>query len=456
MAFGGGLGLYHVLGVVSCAALIYVSLGELGIHPLSLSLPSVRVSSSSSSYAAPTEPFIERRGARLVLDGRPFYVNGWNSYWLMDQAVEMGTRHRVSRMFRDAADMGLTVCRTWAFNDGTYNALQLAPGHFDERVFKALDRVVAEAGRHGVRLILSMANNLEAYGGKTQYVKWAWEEGVGLSASNDSFFSDPAIRDYFKVYIKTLLTRKNHLTGVEYRDDPTIMAWELMNEPRCTTDPSGDTLQRWIEEMAAYVKSIDKKHLLTVGSEGFYGPTSPKRKETVNPGEWHDSYGVDFIRNFNVSDIDFGSIHIYPDKWLQLQHAKLDEKLKFVRQWITAHVEDGEKELDKPVLTTEFGLSHTTEGFDHSHRDLFYRAVFDIVYESAKQGGAGGGAFVWQLAVPRMEEYLDDFAIVPSEKPSLRRLIKAQSCRLAKLRQHGEGRGGDARRALSACAGLSS
>jgi len=43
--------------------------------------------------------------------------------------------------------------------------------------------------------------------------------------------------------VQTLLTRKNHLTGVEYRDDPTILAWELMNEPRCTTDPSGDTLQ---------------------------------------------------------------------------------------------------------------------------------------------------------------------------------------------------------------------
>jgi hypothetical protein len=61
---------------------------------------------------------------------------------------------------------------------------------------------------------------------------------------------------------------------------------------------------------------------------------------------------------------------------------------------------------------------------------------------------------VWQLAVERMEEYLDDFAIVPSERPSLQRMIKAQSCRLAKLRQHGDG-GGEARRALSVCAGLS-
>ena len=67
---------------------------------------------------------------------------------------------------------------------------------------QALDRVLVEAGRHGVRLILSLANNLEAYGGKTQYVRWAWEEGVGLSGSNDSFFFDPAIRDYFKVYLK--------------------------------------------------------------------------------------------------------------------------------------------------------------------------------------------------------------------------------------------------------------
>jgi hypothetical protein len=26
-------------------------------------------------------------------------------------------------------------------------------------------------------------------------------------------------------------------------DDPTILAWELINEPHCHSDPSGDTLQ---------------------------------------------------------------------------------------------------------------------------------------------------------------------------------------------------------------------
>ena len=72
-------------------------------------------------------------------------------------------------------------------------------------MWQGLDYVIAEARRQGIRLILCLVNNLQAYGGKTQYVKWAWEEGLGLSASNDSFFFDPSIRDYFKNYIKVSL-----------------------------------------------------------------------------------------------------------------------------------------------------------------------------------------------------------------------------------------------------------
>lgn len=66
--------------------------------------------------------------------------------------------------------------------------------------------------------------------------------------------------------------------------------------------------------MSAYIKSIDKKHLLTVGLEGFYGPTSPK-KSTVNPEEWASRLGSDFVRNSAIPHVDFASVHIYPDHW---------------------------------------------------------------------------------------------------------------------------------------------
>lgn len=70
--------------------------------------------------------------------------------------------------------------------------------------WQALDHVIVEARQQGIRLLLCLVNNLQNYGGKYQYVRWAWQEGVGLSSSNDSFFFDPSIRNYFKSYIKVL------------------------------------------------------------------------------------------------------------------------------------------------------------------------------------------------------------------------------------------------------------
>ena len=40
-----------------------------------------------------------------------------------------------------------------------------------------------------------------------------------------------------------LITRRNSWNGLYYRDDPTIMGWELANEPHMPGDDTGDILK---------------------------------------------------------------------------------------------------------------------------------------------------------------------------------------------------------------------
>lgn len=71
-------------------------------------------------------------------------------------------------------------------------------------------------------------------------------------------------------------------------------------------------MQEWIKEMAAHVKSIDNHHLLEVGLEGFYGESVQERQK-YNPN--NTPVGTDFITNNQIPDVDFATIHIYPEQW---------------------------------------------------------------------------------------------------------------------------------------------
>lgn len=88
----------------------------------------------------PNYSFVERVGNQFMLDGKPFYINGWNSYWLMDHSVDGFSRPRVKAMLQAGSKMGLTVCRTWALNDGIYHALQISPGVYDEQVYQVYNQ----------------------------------------------------------------------------------------------------------------------------------------------------------------------------------------------------------------------------------------------------------------------------------------------------------------------------
>ena len=44
------------------------------------------------------------------------------------------------------------------------------------------------------------------------------------------FFTSPAIKEAYRGFVHTITSRVNTINGRRYSDDPTIMAWDLLNE----------------------------------------------------------------------------------------------------------------------------------------------------------------------------------------------------------------------------------
>jgi len=55
--------------------------------------------------------------------------------------------------------------------------------------------------------------------------------------------------------------------GFSIRNDPTIMAWELANEPRGFHNNAA-AFNTWLDDTVAHIKSLDPNHLVTTGCEG--------------------------------------------------------------------------------------------------------------------------------------------------------------------------------------------
>ena len=85
------------------------------------------------------------------------------------------------------------------------------------------------------------------------------------------FTNSPAILGYTN-YVQYFLNRTNHYTGVQYKNDPTIFAWEVMNEPRyqnesATENTAGTKLRAWMDNVGAFIKSVDTDLIENMVSE---------------------------------------------------------------------------------------------------------------------------------------------------------------------------------------------
>lgn len=322
--------------------------------------------------------FVSTSGRHLVLNQKPFYVHGASQYYLFFKPQEM-----VDEILHDAVALGLNVMRTWAFCEGTGQegfCFQPKPRVYDEATFRKLDYVIYRAGQLKLKLVLPLVNNWDDFGGMNQYVAWC-----GSTDGHDEFYRNACAKALYKDYVRYVLTRVNTYTGVAYRDDPAIMMWELANEPRCESDPTGNTLLAWVQEMAGFVKSLDPNHLVSTGEEGWY----------VNKGtDWrhNGSKGADFIRNSQVSSVDVASFRLYPHVYALNESESLG--------WIDEHVDDAHHVIRKPVSLGEFGwkvpravIGDFSVGAETWKVEWGYRASSPERVVSPSQNGNGAIAY---------------------------------------------------------------
>jgi uncharacterized protein (TIGR03437 family) len=354
---------------------------------------------TNSTTGQPTPPvnageFVTRAGSTLLLAGREFRFAGSNEYFLQPEMAyrnEAGVREVLDK----AVTLGLTVVRAHGFNDHPVPGddpavIQSAPGVFIETNLVALDKAVAEARARNLRLIFNLTNNWTAYGGIRRYVQWKLNRAPAPDEYG-LFYTDETIKGWFKGYVSMLLNRTNTVTGLKYKDDPAIMAWELGNELR--NGGNANALLAWEIELASYIKSIDPNHLVADGGEGF-DDNAALYAGISNSYAVRGDEGCSFHRMVNIPDIDLVSYHLYPSNW------GLNDTTD-VEIWIRVHQQLA-RAPGKVAYLGEFGKR---AGGDPPNCDRAIGRQFDSeraqIFERwlklAWAGNLTSGQMVWQL-----------------------------------------------------------
>lgn len=156
---------------------------------------------------------------------------------------------------RTISQMGGQVVRCYAISVGSSNSHVTAPNTFSEDYFKGTDKLLQLANQYGIRLIMVLVDNYNFHvGGISTYEAFRGQP-------SGSFYTNAQIKQDFKDTINYVVNRVNSYTGVRYKDDKAILAWETGNE----LQPPDS----WTSEIAAYIKSVDPNHLIMDGKFGI-------------------------------------------------------------------------------------------------------------------------------------------------------------------------------------------
>lgn len=201
------------------------------------------------------------------------------------------------------------------------------------------------------------------------------------------FQQSDSAKALFANYVKDIVTRTNRYNKIKYVDDPTLMSWQIGNEPRAFSDDNKEPFAQWMADVTSLIKSLDPNHMVSSGSEGLWG--------CENDITLFEKIHAD-------ANIDYLNIHVWPYNWGWVKADSLMELLPQAKENTKKYIDEHmmvAKKYRKPIVLEEFGFPR--DGFKFSKesstnaRDEYYRYVFDLIRQDRENGGLFAGCNFW-------------------------------------------------------------
>ena len=299
---------------------------------------------------------------QFIRNGKPYYYVGTNFWYgaILGSEGEGGNRERLHKELDFLKSIGINNLRVLVGADGENGvktrvqpSLQVAPGVYNDTILAGLDYFMNELRKRDMTAVLYLNNSWEWSGGYSVYLQWSGH-GKAVVPAIDGW---PAYMEYVKQfqqsdsakvlfanYVKDIVTRTNRYNQIKYVDDPTLMSWQIGNEPRAFSDENKEPFAQWMADVAALIKSLDSNHMVSSGSEGAAGCEGDIAL---------------YERVHADPNIDYLNIHIWPYNWGWVKADSLKELLprakENTKKYINDHMVVAQK-YKKPVVLEEFGF----------------------------------------------------------------------------------------------------
>ncbi|HLC01721.1 MAG TPA: cellulase family glycosylhydrolase [Anaerolineales bacterium] len=293
----------------------------------------------------------------LTVEGSPFRFVGANAIYF-GFYEEYGLS--IEEAIQSAKENGISVLRIY---------IGFGRDPWGGRPYEEYDKALDIAAQNGMYVIATLTDCC-CMGGD-------WGQ------TSDTYYSHVPFCDManatglasYKEYIKSVLLRRNTVNGKIYRDDTTILAWDVANEPALQIVTDVD-LHAWLLEVTSYIKTLDAKHLVTIGIDASRS--------------LYDSGGPHY-EALNVPGLDFFSFHHNLPNYSKVPQ-QLDQ-IAFRTRQFTA--------MGKPVVLEEFGIGSQRVLGQNAKKStleswvLAYKDQMDMAFAA----GASGVMF-WGWGVP--------------------------------------------------------